>query len=47
MERFEREKNSLTQQALAEARQHVAQKFMEGLKSKANVKLRSESLEEG
>jgi peptidyl-prolyl cis-trans isomerase D len=47
MERFEREKNSLTQQALAEARQHVAQKFMESLKSKAKIQIRSESLEEG
>ncbi|MGE5817088.1 MAG: SurA N-terminal domain-containing protein [Deltaproteobacteria bacterium] len=47
MERFEREKNSLTQQALAEARQRVAQKFMEGLKSKANVQIHTESLEEG
>jgi len=47
MERFEKEKNSLTQQALAEARQRVAQKFMEALKSKAKVQIRSEALEEG
>ncbi|HEX9144029.1 MAG TPA: SurA N-terminal domain-containing protein [Candidatus Binatia bacterium] len=47
MERFEREKNSLTQQALAEARQRVAQKFMEGLKSKAKVQIHAETLEEG
>ena len=47
MERFEREKNSFTQQALAEARQRVAQKFMEALKSKAKVQIRSEALEEG
>lgn len=47
MERFEREKNSLAQQALAEARQRVAQKFMEGLKSKANVQIHTESIEEG
>jgi peptidyl-prolyl cis-trans isomerase D len=44
---FEREKDSLTKQALAEARQRVAQKFMEGLKSKAKVQVHSESLEEG
>ena len=47
MERFEREKNTLTQQALAEARQRVAQKFMEGLKSKAKVQIHAETLEEG
>jgi peptidyl-prolyl cis-trans isomerase D len=47
MERFEKEKNALTQQALAEARQRIAQKFMEGLKSKAKVQYRTEALEEG
>lgn len=47
MERFEKEKNSLTQQALAEARQRVAQKFMDSLKSKAKIQYRTEALEEG
>jgi peptidyl-prolyl cis-trans isomerase D len=47
MERFEREKDSLMKQALAESRQRMAQKFMEGLKSKAKVQVHSESLEEG
>ena len=47
MERFEREKDSLMKQAVAEARQRVAQKFMEGLQSKATIKIHSESIEEG
>ena len=47
MERFERERDSLMKQALAEARQRVAQKFMEGLKSKATIQVHSESIEEG
>jgi peptidyl-prolyl cis-trans isomerase D len=47
MERFEREKDSLMKQALAEARQRVAQKFMEGLKSKATIQIHSETIEEG
>ena len=47
MERFEREKDSLMKQALAESRQHMVQRFMEGLKSKAQIQVRSESLEEG
>ncbi len=47
MERFEREKDSLMKQALAESRQRMVQKFMEGLKSKAQIQVRSESLEEG
>ncbi len=47
MERFEKEKDSLVQQALAETRQKVVQKFIDGLKSKAQIQVRSESLEEG
>lgn len=47
MERFEKEKDSLMKQALAESRQRVAQKFIEGLQSKAQIHIRSESLEEG
>ncbi len=47
MERFEKEKDSLTKQALSESRQRVAQKFMDGLKSKAQIQIRSESLDEG
>ncbi len=47
MERFEKEKDSLMKQALAESRQRVVQKFIEGLQSKAQIQVRSESLEEG
>ncbi|MGE5303161.1 MAG: SurA N-terminal domain-containing protein [Alphaproteobacteria bacterium] len=47
MERFEKEKDSLIKQALEEARQRVAQRFMEGLKSKATIQVHSESVEEG
>jgi hypothetical protein len=47
MERFEKEKDQLTKQALAESRQRIAQKFMEGLKSKAKIEVHSTLLEEG
>lgn len=47
MKRFEKEKNSLMKQALAESRQRMLGKFMEGLKSKAQIQVRSEALEEG
>jgi parvulin-like peptidyl-prolyl isomerase len=47
MERFEKEKDSLMKQALAESRQRVVQKFIEGLQSKAQIQIRSESLDEG
>jgi peptidyl-prolyl cis-trans isomerase D len=47
MERFEKEKDQLTKQALAESRQRIAQKFMEGLKAKAKIEIHSASLEEG
>lgn len=47
MEQFDKEKVSLMKQALAESRQRVALKFIEGLKSKAQIQVRSEALEEG
>lgn len=47
MERFEKEKDSLMKQALAESRQRVVQKFIEGLQSKAQIQIRNESLDEG
>ena len=47
MERFEKEKDALMKQALAEARQRVAQRFMEGLKSKATIQVHAETIEEG
>ncbi len=45
MERFESEKEALTKQALAETRQQVLQKFIEGLKSKAKIQIHSGALE--
>lgn len=45
MERFEREKEALTQQALAETRQQVLQNFIEGLKSKAKIQIHAGALE--
>ncbi len=47
MERFEKEKDQLTKQALAESRQRIAQKFMEGLKARAKIEIHTASLEEG
>jgi len=47
MERFEKEKDQLTKQALTESRQRIAQKFMEGLKAKAKVDIHASTLEEG
>jgi peptidyl-prolyl cis-trans isomerase D len=47
MERFEKEKDQLTKQALAESRQRIAQKFMEGLKAKAKIEVHASPLEEG
>jgi hypothetical protein len=46
MERFEKEKETLKKQALAESRERVLQKFMEGLKSKAKIQIQTSSLEE-
>jgi peptidyl-prolyl cis-trans isomerase D len=47
MERYEKDKDLLTKQALAETRQQILQKFMEELKAKAKIQVRSELLEEG
>ena len=47
MERFEREKETLAKQALAESRQRILQKFMEGLKAKAKIQIHAASLQEG
>jgi len=47
MERFEKEKDQLTKQALGENRQRIAQKFMEGLKAKAKIDVHASTLEEG
>jgi peptidyl-prolyl cis-trans isomerase D len=46
MERFEKEKETLKKQALAESRERVLQKFIEGLKSKAKIQIHTSSLEE-
>ena len=46
MERFEKEKDTLTKQALAESRQRVLQKFVEGLKAKAKIQVHAGTLEE-
>ena len=46
MEQFEKEKESLKKQALAENRQRALIKFMEGLKSKAKIELNTAFLEE-
>lgn len=45
MERFEKEKKELMEQALAEKRQRLFQKFIEGLKAKARIKLEPALLE--
>lgn len=46
MERFEKEKEALTKQALSEARQRIAQRFVEGLKAKAKIEIHAGSLDE-
>ena len=46
MEQFEKEKDDLKKQALAESRQRALIKFMEGLKSKAKIKVNTGFLEE-
>ena len=46
MERFEKEKDTLTKQALGESRQRVLQKFVEGLKAKAKIQVHTATLEE-
>jgi peptidyl-prolyl cis-trans isomerase D len=47
MERFEKEKDTLTKQAVGESRQRVLQKFVEGLKAKAKIQVHTATLEEG
>jgi len=46
MEQFERDKESIKKQSLAESRQRALVKFMEGLKSKAKIDLNTAFLEE-
>jgi peptidyl-prolyl cis-trans isomerase D len=46
MERFEKEKESLAKQALAENRQRILLKFVEGLKAKGKIEIHAPSIEE-
>jgi peptidyl-prolyl cis-trans isomerase D len=46
MERFEKEKEQLTNQTVGESRQQVMQRFVEGLKAKADIKIHPGTLEE-
>lgn len=46
MEQFEKEKGSIKKQTLAESRQRALIKFMEGLKSKARIKINDAFLQE-
>jgi len=46
MERFEREKESIMKEALAEAQQRVLERFKDGLKAKARIEIHSGALEE-
>jgi peptidyl-prolyl cis-trans isomerase D len=46
MERFDKEKEQLTNQALEESRQQVMQKFVESLKAKAQIQVHPGSLQE-
>jgi peptidyl-prolyl cis-trans isomerase D len=46
MEQFEREKDAIKKQAIAESRQRALFRFMEGLKSKAKIDLNTAFLEE-
>ena len=46
MEQFEKDKDSLKKQAIAESRQQALVKFMEGLKSKARIKVNTTFLED-
>ncbi len=46
MEQFEKDKESIKKQALAESRQRALVKFMEGLKNKAQIRLNTAFLEE-
>ncbi|MGH7873905.1 MAG: hypothetical protein ACREQO_17015, partial [Candidatus Binatia bacterium] len=46
MAQFEKEKDNLKKQALAESRQRALVKFMESLKAKADIKVNNAFLEE-
>ena len=46
MERFDKEKEQLTNQALGESRQQVMHRFIESLKAKAEIKIQPGALEE-
>jgi len=46
MDRFDKDKEQLTKQALAESRQQALQKFVENLKAKAQIQVHPNSLEE-
>ncbi len=46
MDRFDKDKEQLTKQALSESRQQVLQKFVENLKAKAQIQVHPNSLEE-
>jgi peptidyl-prolyl cis-trans isomerase D len=46
MERFKKEKDQLTNQALGESRQQVMHRFIESLKAKAEIKIQPGALEE-
>jgi peptidyl-prolyl cis-trans isomerase D len=46
MDRFDKDKEQLTKQALAESRQRVLQKFVESLKARAQIQVHPNSLEE-
>jgi peptidyl-prolyl cis-trans isomerase D len=47
MQRFENEREKLMKEALAESRQRIAQKYIDDLKAKANIRFDAEALEEG
>lgn len=47
MERFEKEKGRLQEQALTETRQRALQKFVDSLKAKARIEIQAKILEEG
>jgi peptidyl-prolyl cis-trans isomerase D len=47
MERFEKEREKLMEEARAESRQRIAQKYVDELKAKANIRFDAAVLEEG
>jgi peptidyl-prolyl cis-trans isomerase D len=47
MARFEKEKDQLAKQAVGEAKQRIAQKFIETLKANAKIQVNSDILEQG